>query len=174
MNLQTAVVTSAEGASASVHDLLVRFKHGDIEALEILFARYWGPFVFFAVRRGVTYQEAEDIAQDAFDAIIKSIASYREDPGGGASWMWTICRRKLSHFFRDRGRDAPPVDVDVEAIHGKDLIKEWELWECAIESFAALPLQDQTSIRNRMPGDSGPDPHAFGRWKTALHECWPS
>jgi DNA-directed RNA polymerase specialized sigma24 family protein len=167
---------TGQSASADtvVHELLVRFKKGDPAAIEALYVRYWGSFRTYALHRGLSLEQAEDAAQDAFDRIIDAIDTYDEAKRGGERWMWRICRNGVSQILRAQRaratRDGKLTATDPFWFEGWLLGPEFV--RCLMESFAGLPVKDQQQIRNRIPSDTGSEPGAFARWRDALRACY--
>jgi DNA-directed RNA polymerase specialized sigma24 family protein len=161
-------------AGGSAHDLLVRFKHGRLEAIEVLYVRYWGPFRAFGMKTGLTLEEAEDAAQEAFDRMIDRIDTY-DERGGGERWMWRICRNEVFQIIRARGPngDGPkPPTSNPLWFEGWDLGPEFV--RCLEQGFASLSPTDRVMIRNRgrEGGTQGKEPEAFRRWRDALRACY--
>src|SRR5438105_2120134 len=88
----------------SAHELLVQFKHGNIAAFEILYGRYAYRFIGYAIKHAsLTYEDAEECVQNIFyEKIFQKIDSYDETRarGGGAKWLWTICKNAIIDFTR--------------------------------------------------------------------------
>src|SRR3989449_2236771 len=72
--------------SLAVPDILVaRARAGDLEALEALYRAFETP-VYNLARRMLRHpEEAEDVLQETFLEVVKSIRSYR---GEGPLWAW--------------------------------------------------------------------------------------
>jgi len=72
--------------SLTVPDILVaRAKAGDLEALEGLFRAFETPVYNFARRICRAPEDAEDVVQETFLEVVKSIRHYR---GEGHLWGW--------------------------------------------------------------------------------------
>ena len=161
-------------ADTSAHDLLLRFKTGDLAAIETLYVRYWGRFRGFAINKGLALEEAEDVAQNAFDRIIDAIDTYDEAKGGDERWMWRICRNEVVKVLRAKQarqmHHAKLTPSDPFWFEGWSLGPEF--LRCLMESFAGLSTKDQRQIRNRSESDSGREPEACARWRDALRACY--
>jgi DNA-directed RNA polymerase specialized sigma24 family protein len=89
----------------SVHELLVQLKHGNINALGVLYARYAIQFYWRARGRGLIHEDAEDIVHTVFwDKIFKHIDTYDELRPAGAGWMWRICYNAINDLADDPHR----------------------------------------------------------------------
>jgi RNA polymerase sigma-70 factor (ECF subfamily) len=72
--------------SLTVPDILVaRAKAGDLEALEALYRAFETPVYNLARRMCRTSEDAEDVLQETFLEVVKSIKTYR---GEGHLWGW--------------------------------------------------------------------------------------
>ena len=101
--------------SLAANDLvLARARSGDHEALEGLFRAFESPVYNLARRICRTAEDAEDVLQETFFEICRSLPGYR---GDGSLWGWvrTIAASKaLMRLRRNKYRDA---DELVEEIH---------------------------------------------------------
>jgi RNA polymerase sigma-70 factor (ECF subfamily) len=107
-------VDPASGPESSVSaSLLHRLRSQDEQAWERLLALY-GPTVLGWCRRaGLPPQDAEDVHQEVFRAVARSIADFRRDRPGDSfrGWLWTVTRRKVIDYQRHRA-------IGVEAAGG--------------------------------------------------------
>jgi len=92
------VMEGESGFFATVDDIqLARARRGDIGALEDLYRRFSGPVFTLARRLGRSREEAEEILQETFLEMLRSIRSFRGDGAFGPG-----CRP--SGLARSRGR----------------------------------------------------------------------
>ncbi|GAA1875084.1 sigma-70 family RNA polymerase sigma factor [Myceligenerans crystallogenes] len=87
--------------------LVVRAQLGNRAALEALVARWQGP-VWSYVRRMLDAERADDVAQEAWVAVVRALPRLRE-PDRFAPWLFTIVRR--SALNRLRGQYADRHDL---------------------------------------------------------------
>lgn len=122
----------------SVHELLVRLKHGNIDALEILYSHYVRKFYAYARNREFSHEDAEDIVQQVFlEKIFAKIDTYDEVQGVGAGWMWTLCEHLIIDIIRKRGAN-PIISVEVlpeDAFASVDT--DPEVWREVKEHYSA-------------------------------------
>jgi len=100
--------------SIPVSDVLVaRAKAGDLEALEGLYRAFETP-VYNLVRRMLRRPEdAEDVLQETFLEVVKSIGRYR---GDGHLWGWIrqiAASKALMRLRRDKLRATETLDEEV-------------------------------------------------------------
>jgi RNA polymerase sigma factor (sigma-70 family) len=115
------------GDELSAHELLILYRQGDLHAFDILVAHYLPRFYRYAKRRGLTHEDAEDAAQEAFLQIAASINSYDDRRRGGAGWMWAIMQSKaIDAVRRVRGQTLRAVEIDDASLDFlADTLEEW-------------------------------------------------
>jgi len=92
------VVLPARGDEQLVADFL----HGDVSAYEELVRRYSRPIFNFAYRMVGSYADADDVAQDVFVQVYKSLPTARTDLPF-KPWLYVIARNKcLDQLKRKR------------------------------------------------------------------------
>jgi len=99
--------------SLAVPDILVaRARAGDLEALEALYRAFETP-VYNLARRMLRHpEEAEDVLQETFLEVVKSIRSYR---GEGPLWAWIrkiAASKALMRIRREQVRTAELLDEE--------------------------------------------------------------
>lgn len=95
---------------ADAESVIARARAGDPAALETLYRAYETPAYNLARRICRTAEDAEDVLQEAFFEVCRSIGRYR---GEGSIWGWirTITASKaLMRLRRNRYRDADDLD----------------------------------------------------------------
>ncbi len=125
--------------------LLGRLKDWDDSASwREFFNTYWKLIYGFALQRGLTHSEAEEVVQETVLAVAKGIQNFTYDPAQSAfkTWLLTVTRSKIANQFKKRAR-LPVVALPV----GED--------------------PDQTSLLDRMPDDQ-----QESVWNRAWEEDW--
>lgn len=99
--------------SFAVPDILaVRAKSGDLEALEALYRAFETPVYNLALRILRNPEDAEDIVQDTFLEVVRSIKQYR---GEGRLWGWVrqiAASKALMRIRRNQVRLSEPFDEE--------------------------------------------------------------
>jgi RNA polymerase sigma factor (sigma-70 family) len=97
----------------AVPDVLVaRAQAGDEAALEALFRAFETPVYNLARRMLRTAEDAEDVVQETFLEVVKSIGQYR---GEGHLWGWIrriAATKALMRIRREQLRAAEPLDAE--------------------------------------------------------------
>jgi RNA polymerase sigma factor (sigma-70 family) len=97
--------------SLAVPDVLVaRARSGDLEALEALYRAFETPVYNLALRILRNAEDAEDVLQETFLEVVRSIKQYR---GEGHLWGWVrriAASKALMRIRRDRVRATEEFD----------------------------------------------------------------
>ena len=97
--------------SLAIPDILVaRAKSGDLDALEALYRAFETPVYNLALRILRSPEDAEDVLQETFLEVVKSIHQYR---GEGHLWGWVrriAASKALMRIRRDQVRATEQLD----------------------------------------------------------------
>jgi RNA polymerase sigma factor (sigma-70 family) len=99
-------------ALALASGLVARAREGDQEALESVYRAYETQVYSLARRILGNEADAQDVLQDTFLEVCRSIGKYR---GEGSLWGWirqVTVSKALMHLRRERVRAASPLDSD--------------------------------------------------------------
>ncbi len=77
-------------------------QQGNREAFLTLYNLYLNR-VYSRVRSRVPMQDVEDVVQDVFIAVIRSLGSFEQRSNFG-TWLYTIVNRQIADFYRKRYR----------------------------------------------------------------------
>src|SRR5216684_3365189 len=102
--------------SLAVPDILVaRAKSGDLEALEALYRAFETPVYNLALRMLRRPEDAEDVLQETFLEVVKSITQYR---GEGHLWGWIRQIAASKALMRIRSEKLRATDELVDEAAG--------------------------------------------------------
>jgi len=118
-------VPTAGSEVPSDSNLLRRCRVGDAEAWSILVERYERLVFSVALRNGVSWEDAGDVTQTTFIALLDAIDTLREDERLG-SWLMTVARRQAWRIRRREEVVAGPLD---RPFASADAIENWERLE---------------------------------------------
>ncbi len=123
----------ADTSLAANNDLvLARARSGDHGALEALFRAFESPVYSLARRICRTAEDAEDVLQETFFEVCRSLPQYR---GEGSLWGWvrTIASSKaLMRLRRNKYRDADELEEEFHVSRRADHHLRMDL-EAALE-----------------------------------------
>jgi RNA polymerase sigma-70 factor, ECF subfamily len=92
-------------------NLLCSLKTGSGEAWRRL-VRLYGPLVYaWCRRRGLQEVDAEEVSQQVFLQVMRSLPAFRRTEPGDSfrGWFWTIARRRLADFRRRQNHEPQAV-----------------------------------------------------------------
>ena len=108
-------------AAPSDRELLAACRRGDQDAWDLLVGRYERLVFSVALRNGVTREEAADITQMTFIALLESITRLRDEQRL-ASWLMSVARRLAWRQRRRSERERPAGELSPR----EDPIAAWE------------------------------------------------
>jgi len=123
-------------------DLIRGLQAGEAAAYERL-VREYGDRIYRFVRRMVGDRSAEDLTQEAFVRIHRSVASY--EPGGSFdSWLFTIANNLcIDHLRRRREERALSEEHEPAAARAADPVDARELRDALTHAIAQLPPEQK-------------------------------
>ncbi len=133
----------AYSRSPSDADLLTRCREGDADAWETLVNRYQRLVYTVARRNGLGRDDAADVTQTVFVALLESGASIR-DQERLPSWLMTVARRQAWRLRSRRDHESPQPDPGTDLADELDRFADWETVAVVHEALARLgqPCRD--------------------------------
>lgn len=122
---------------ANAETILARARTGDAQALEQLFRAYQAQVYNLARRICRTAEDAEDVLQETFFELCRSIGQYR---GEGSLWGWirTVASSKaLMRLRRNKYRDTDELEDEVSPTRREDTLLRMDL-EAALERLPEM------------------------------------
>jgi RNA polymerase sigma-70 factor (ECF subfamily) len=112
----------------------------DNESWQNFFDTYWKLIYGFAIKRGLTHQEAQETVQETVLAVAKSIPRFEYDPARCSfkTWLLSVTQSKIANQYakRARGRAIIPAADDsrttplMERVSDEAARQQWEgAWE---------------------------------------------
>lgn len=83
-------------------DLISLVAAGDASAFAALYERHSPAVCSLARRLTLNKQDAEDLAQEAFLKVWRSVGSYRAERGGVRKWIFSVLRNRSIDLLRSR------------------------------------------------------------------------
>ena len=137
-----------------------KIKSGEIEEFSFLVEKYHHRLLSFIHRLIGDASIVEDLGQDVFLNIYKSLADFDEQGKVPfAAWLFIVARNRAVSELRRRGR-LKITDFDESsaapdpALHGVDILIDRERHQALQHSLAQLPEIYQSVILKSLQGDS--------------------
>jgi RNA polymerase sigma factor (sigma-70 family) len=111
-----------EVAEVADHELLRRCGEGDAMAWSLLVDRYQRLIFSVAIRNGLSREDAADVTQTTFMALLDSIDQIRGIDRLG-SWLMTVARRQAWRLRRRAAQEQGGAAPQAESV---DAVREWE------------------------------------------------
>ena len=96
-------------------DLVSRAKAGENEAVNDLFAAFYGDVYYFALKTVKDEQVAQDVTQETFVEIINTIDNLQE-PAAFVSWMKQITYHQCTRYFKKKKDVVADEDEDGNSV----------------------------------------------------------
>jgi RNA polymerase sigma-70 factor (ECF subfamily) len=134
--------TEPQRASVQLQLLVLRCQAGDERAFAALFDEFGEKTHRYL--RGLVGEDADDVQQDVWLAVFKSIATLAK-PGAFRTWLFQTTRRRAIDCLRMRRRERERIDDtaldDIAASDEHDEAFAVEVSEATLAAaFAAIPL----------------------------------
>lgn len=110
-------ISKSVAQDISDETLIQQFKDGDKQSFDALYHRHL-PAVYKRVRYVIPENDVEDVTQEIFIAMLKSLSSFRGDSQFG-TWLRTLTNYKVAEFYRKRTRKQDPRTAPLSEISGK-------------------------------------------------------
>lgn len=89
--------------------LIRKAQQGDMEALNRLIAPYIKPAYNIALKYLKNHSNAQDVSQDAFVKVVKSIKSFKGN-SSFSTWLYRIVINLCHDFYADAKKDVEVID----------------------------------------------------------------
>jgi RNA polymerase sigma-70 factor, ECF subfamily len=97
--------------SDSDASLVQAAKDGSLDAFNILYERYL-PMVYNRVRFTVPEADVEDVTQEIFIGVIRSLKSFKGD-ARFSTWLRTLVNRRVADYYRSRNPSETELETDI-------------------------------------------------------------
>jgi len=138
-------IRKRELAEDEVHELLRKFKDGDITAFTKLYEHLYPKVYAYVYYRVNSVQDAEDLTSDVF---IKAIENLREQKGSFDAWIFRIaCNRVIDHYRRRSVRQNP-LNVEDKNLGSEDFdaIMEGHFFQQEFKQALTQLTHDQQEV----------------------------
>ncbi len=140
---------------ANDDELIERFKGGDLAAFDQLMSKYYKSIYYLALSRTNSHEDAEDIAQEAFTRVFKSLPKWKPK-ASFYTWLRTIVInlcidhhrakiRRQTQSLEDKGAFAMNIPADSSRDPMKNAESE-ELMDVMLKAAEKLSPQQYRSF----------------------------
>ncbi|MEX0617266.1 MAG: sigma-70 family RNA polymerase sigma factor [Candidatus Woykebacteria bacterium] len=119
-------------------DLIEEARQGNVSSFQTLYMRYLDPiyrYFFFQTKDKFL---AEDLAQEVFIRVYRSIGSYNKEKGSFTSWLYRIAHNLLVDYYR--GKKTLSLKEGIEASYSEDWLEKLDRDEKLQKVKEALTL----------------------------------
>jgi RNA polymerase sigma-70 factor, ECF subfamily len=92
-------------------ELISLAQKGELHAFTTLYEQYL-PIVYNRVRYVIPTSDVEDVTQEIFITLLKSLGSFKGQ-AQFTTWLRTLTNRRVADYYRQRARTATTVDADL-------------------------------------------------------------
>lgn len=118
---------------------------GDEQAMEMLVRRYYDEIFNYIYRLGSSYEEAKDITQEVFIAMLKALPTYKEQ-GSFKAWLFKIAHNHTMNSFR-KNKHFISFSIEHENVKvGADISEHIANQSFVKEMLNALPYTQKNTI----------------------------
>ena len=112
--MTTKVLEHTQPPSTNISDecLIQQVVKGNQQAFDTLYHRYVKA-VYKRVRYVTPEMDVEDVTQEVFIAVLRSLPSFRGE-AKFSTWLRTLTNNKVAEYYRKRSRKKDVMQVDLE------------------------------------------------------------
>jgi RNA polymerase sigma-70 factor (ECF subfamily) len=103
-----------QGRVPSDEDLVLQAQQGSLEAFTQLYERYL-PMVYVRVRYRVPETDVEDVTQEIFMTVMRSLRSFKGN-ARFSTWLRTLISRRIADYYRGRDPAETELGVDISEV----------------------------------------------------------
>ncbi len=117
-------------------------RDGDQDALASILVQGLPRLVAFYRGQGLNLSDAEDVASDACESIIRSIGRLRS-PQAFEAWFWRVARSKFHDYLRRRHRPLPAPEIETTHSLPDEHTLDQEDFQTVRAAYGRLGAQDR-------------------------------
>ncbi|MFK7976828.1 MAG: sigma-70 family RNA polymerase sigma factor [Halioglobus sp.] len=133
--------------------LMLAYQRGDADAFEHLYHRHKDGLFAFLYRSHPNMAVVEEIAQDAWTAVIQAAAQYSAE-GTFKTWLYQIGRNRLVDFWRRKDNQHEAIDDIPEPAAQPSGWQASEAEQNILRAIGELPLEQRDAVLLREQGFS--------------------
>ncbi|MCQ3803452.1 MAG: sigma-70 family RNA polymerase sigma factor [bacterium] len=117
-------------------------RDGDQAALTSILTKGLPRLVAFYRGQGLDLPDAEDVASDACEAIIRSLGKLRS-PQAFEAWFWRVARSKFHDYLRKRHRPLPAPELETTHVLPDEHTLDKEEFRTVRVAYGRLAARDR-------------------------------
>lgn len=117
-------------------------RDGDQAALASILTKGLPRLVAFFRGQGLDLADAEDVASDACESVVRSIGRLRA-PQAFEAWFWRVARSKFHDHLRKRHRPLPAPELETSHVLPEEHALDREEFRAVRLAFARLGARDR-------------------------------
>ncbi len=133
--------------------LMQAYGRGDSRAFECLYLRHKDALFAFLYRGCPRQDVAEELAQEAWTAVINQAASYQPD-ARFRTWLFTIGRNRLADYWRRRDNQHAPLEQLTEPLDSRSDHANEDDGALLLAAIGQLPPDQRDSLLLQLQGFS--------------------
>jgi RNA polymerase sigma-70 factor (ECF subfamily) len=128
--------SESEPARPPIPALVKQAQKGDQDAFARLYAHFL-PIVHRRVWHLVPTQDVDDVTQEVFIAVVKSLKSFRGE-AKFSTWLRTLTNRQIANYYRNRDRKGHDIVDGVDPTDEQHAFMDTDMNMRRFEDFIAL------------------------------------
>ena len=133
--------------------LMQAYGRGDSRAFECLYLRHKDALFAFLYRSCPRRDVAEELAQEAWTAVINQAAGYQPD-ARFRTWLFTIARNRLADYWRRRDNQHAQLEQTMEPADDSADPSRDDEGAALLAAIGELPLEQRDTLLLQLQGFS--------------------
>ncbi|WP_040285213.1 RNA polymerase sigma factor [Sporosarcina koreensis] len=125
--------------------LISAIQQGDEDAMAQLVRRYYDEILRYIYRLGSPYEEAKDLTQETFVAMLQALPAYKEQ-GTFKAWLYRIARNRAMIYVTRTRRSVEFTDEHDSLHQVSDLEDQFSDRSDVQELLASLPAKQRDAL----------------------------
>lgn len=125
--------------------LMLAYQRGDTGAFEVLYHRHKDGLFAFLYRSCPRLAVVEELAQDAWMAVVNSAPAYRPE-AAFRTWLYRIARNRLADFWRRRDNDHLDLEQAPEPVAPDSDDPRQERQRRLMQAIGGLPPEQRDAL----------------------------
>ena len=125
--------------------LISAIQQGDEDAMAQLVRRYYDEIFRYIYRLGSPYEEAKDLTQETFVAMLQALPAYQEQ-GTFKAWLYRIARNRAMNYVTRTRHPVEFTDEHASMHQGSELEQQFSNRSEVQELLGFLPAKQRDAL----------------------------